>query len=59
MATKWKITKPTGLVEIEAHQAATTASGALILSMNSGELIHAFAPGAWLECENVSRGAHG
>lgn len=57
--TKWKITKPAGPVEIEAHQATTTASGVLLLSMNSGELVHAFAPGAWLECEVVSRGAQG
>jgi hypothetical protein len=59
MATKWKITKPAGPVEIEAHQATTTGSGVLVLSMNSGELVHAFAPGAWLECEVVSQGAQG
>lgn len=57
--TKWKITTPKGEVLVEAHQANTTSAGVLYLSENSGQIIRAFAPGAWLECEMVERGTEG
>lgn len=37
----------------------TIPAGVLLLSENSGQLIRAFAPGAWQECELVERGAQG
>ena len=55
----YKITTPKEPVTVEAHMVSITPSGALLLSMNSGELVLAFAPGAWLECEQTKRGPLG
>lgn len=56
---EWKITTPQTSVTVQAHKASTTPAGALLLSNNSGELVRAFAPGAWLECEATKRGSAG
>ena len=56
---EWKITTPQTAVTVRAHQAVTTPAGVLLLSENSGQLVRAFAPGAWLECELQGRGADG
>ena len=46
-------------VTVDAHKAAVTSAGALVLWENSGQLVRAFACGAWLECELVKRGPVG
>lgn len=56
---EWQITTPREVVAVKAHQATTTPAGVLLLTENSGQLVRAFASGAWLECELCERGAQG
>ena len=56
---EWTVRTPGSTVTVEAHRAETTPVGVLLLVENSGVLVRAFAPGAWLECELSKRGAVG
>ncbi len=49
----WKVTTPKGEQEIQAMKAATTIAGDLVFKCQDGEVLHAFASGAWLECHLV------
>lgn len=48
---KWKVVTSNGDVEVSAHTASVTASGALVFIENNGALKRAFAAGAWMTCE--------
>lgn len=47
----WKVTTPTTEQSVTAMNATTTAAGDLLLKRQDGELLFAFAKGAWLTCE--------
>ncbi len=49
----WKVTTPSSEQSITAMYATTTAAGDLLLKRQDGELLWAFAKGAWLSCELV------
>lgn len=49
----WKGTTPSSEQSITAMHATTTAAGDLLLKRQDGELLAAFAKGAWLSCELV------
>jgi hypothetical protein len=51
----WKVKTPTGNVDVKAPITELTTNGILLFKHQSGELIYAFAPGAWLECENPNK----
>lgn len=38
-------------VEVDAYKSSTTPAGVLVFTDNQGDLVRAFAPGAWSECE--------
>jgi hypothetical protein len=49
----WKITTPQGEQNVDAMRIATTDAGDLVLKRQDGEVLHAFAKGAWIECQLV------
>lgn len=56
---EWQVMTPNGPVVVKAHKATTTPAGVLTLTENSGQLVRAFAPGAWFECELLARAGNG
>lgn len=49
----WKIKTPQGEQDVQAMKATTTEAGDLVLKRQDGEVLHAFARGAWVECQLV------
>lgn len=49
----WKVTTPSSEQIVTAMHATTSAAGDLLLKRQDGELLFAFAKGAWLTCELV------
>lgn len=47
----WKVTTSKGNQDVLAMKATTTDAGDLVLKRQDGEVVHAFARGAWLECQ--------
>lgn len=56
---EWQVMTPKGPVVVKAHKATTTPAGVLALTENNGQLVRAFAPGAWIECELRTRAGSG
>jgi len=57
---EWKVSAPGGQEKtVAAWSATVTASGDLLFRDQQGETVHAFASGAWVECERVRQAARG
>lgn len=47
----WKVATPLNDKNVQAMKADVTESGDLVFKRQDGEVIRAFARGAWVECE--------
>jgi hypothetical protein len=57
--SEWRVITTTGEKMVKAWTFATTASGDLVLKDNQGNLVHIFASGHWITCEQVTQATHG
>lgn len=48
---QWKISCPNSETTVTAFEANINQAGALVLTEQSGQIIAAYAPGAWCKCE--------
>jgi hypothetical protein len=53
----WVVTSSGMAVEVDAYKASTSPAGVLVFTDSQGDLVRAFAPGAWSECE-LKKGNH-
>jgi len=55
----WVVTNSGKRVEVDAYKSSTTPAGVLVFTDSQGDLVRAFAPGAWSECERKMGNHHG
>ena len=55
----WVVTNSAKTVEVNAYKSSTKPAGVLVFNDSQGDLVRAFAPGAWSECERKTGNQHG